>query len=191
MEKAKRFDAKSIVILSILILTLIITVIGMCIPWIVETLTLSEAETNKIISSDSTSTTLNDYFKNGLTESDGFLTMFSLALVTVLLNASLIASYIISKFIDTKKFVPLWCIFIIMAVALLICSVLSAAFTNSHINAVYLPFNAPEDLPENVKLTYKCTLGAGPWLSAVFGVVGGVAGLFAFCNLAFGVHAEK
>lgn len=165
MEKTKKFDVKSIIFLSILAVSLIMAIVGICIPWASET--VNKAVFNNV--------TINDYFEKDLTETSGFWIMFSLALVTILANAVVLGVYILSKFVKTEKFILLWCICILLSCGLVICSGLALYFTRIHIDAVY----------KFIVKDYYCYLGAGVWLLSVFGVIGGITGITAFCCLAF------
>ncbi len=178
MEKTKKFDIKSIIFLSILAVSLIMVIVGICIPWISEAIIISS---NPLKVNVINTETINDYFTKGLTETSGFWTMFSLALVTIVANAVVVVVYLISKFVKTDKFMPLWCLCIVVSFALLLCSVLTLFFTRTHIDAVYT----------SDKAGYYCYFGAGAWLLTAFGIVGGITGLAAFCCLAFNSRDKK
>ena len=171
MEKTKKFDIESIIILSILAVSLIMGIVGICIPWVLETVKVSETAKRQVINT----VTIDDYFKKELMGTSGFWTMFSLAIATISANAVVIGIYILSRFIKTEKFIPLWSACILLSCVLIICSVLALCFTQFHIKEVY----------SSDAVGYLGLAGAGAWLLSVFGVIGGIAGVLAFCRLAF------
>lgn len=165
MKTSKKFNAESIIVLCVFAVASVVMVVGICVPW------LNEFKDGYLAGTF----TINYYFIKGLTETKGFTTMFGLALASVLSCAIITVSYTVSRFVNTEKFTALWCVCILVSLALLLCSAFTIYFTQAHISAVYVF----EDK------THVFTLGAGVWIFSLFGIIAGASGLAAFSRLAF------
>lgn len=165
MGKTKKLDVISIVIMAVLGLALVMTIVGICINWL--------GLTTEKVFGNGTNTEMWKLSKLIKDNNDADKELYSgidavnaFAIISVILSALTLISFIASKFLDVKalKFVVI-ALSALLIVFALITLILTFTCTNT-------------DVCEIVKKAGgKYAPAAGAWLLTIFGIMGGAAGV--------------
>lgn len=166
MAKKKSDGAMGWIPVLIALVMLILAIVGVCISWVNTTITLLGNSTTE-------GTTLGELFdiygESELEIAGSFKAMASFAILTVILTAAVTLLAGISKVLGWKLFKF---ILVIVAIVCVVCAVVSIitsfTFCDSLGSGGFGDFVSGENSP-----------AAGAWLTAIGGVLGGAAGVFA------------
>jgi hypothetical protein len=165
MAESKKFDVKSIVIIGVIVVALVLTIVGICVNWISATY-LGQTEAGKLSKwVDANS----DYKKYLNTEPySGINAVNAFAILSIVFAALTAIAYVATKFVDNKivKYVALGVSALLVVFALLALILTFTTISNSD------GFKSITNAGGTVKTA------AGPWLTAVGGVIGGAAGIY-------------
>ena len=164
MAKSKKLDLITLILFGVLAVCVIMVIVGVCIAW---------TTANTAVGGKTVTITLSEWAEHiadAVKLSDeglkGFSVMQAFAYITLVLTILTAIAYVVSKFVDIK--VLKW---VVVGVAAL--TVISA------IVAIATSYSfCGTDGAKVVCLSKEVAPAAGAWLTAIFGIVGGAAGVF-------------
>lgn len=165
MGKSKsKFDVLSLVIIGVMALALIMAIVGVCISWLSVSAKNVMGKTTTEFATLAKMVEANDKVDKALYSS--LDAIYAFAILTVILSALDLTLYILSKFLKVKALK-----FVVAAL-----SALLVVFALLSIILTFTCYNT--DLCKvTINLGGSFAPAAGAWLLAVFGVLGGAAGI--------------
>ena len=167
MTKSKKIDIIGLVILGVLVISVILTIVGVCIDWTTSTTTVvgQKGVTNTTLAkwaeNNSNMIEIND---NGY---EGYGAMAAFAYITLALTILTTLVFVVSKFVDVK--VLKWVLVGVAALTVVSAIVMIATtygFCGNLTNEKYGSWASAKTAP-----------AAGPWLLFVFSLLCGGAGV--------------
>lgn len=157
-KKDKKFNMLSIVVIAVLGLSVIMCIVGICIAWLSAKMPASSAVTNTLQELIDSNKLIEAYKNLGAIE--------AFAILTIILSAFALASYIVNKLINIKALSYVTpCLSALVIVSALLSMILTITSTSTDICV------AAKDQG------MKFSPAAGAWLLTVFGLVGGIFGI--------------
>lgn len=164
MAKNKKLDLLTLILFGVLAVSVIMVIVGVCIDWTSSTVTLLGKDTvdTQTLANWAES---NSKAKKGI---DGYGAMAAFAYITLVLVLLTAIAYVVSKFVDIS--VMKW-----VVVGLAALTVISAIVV---LITTYTFCGNLTDTDGGQWASAKTAPAAGAWLAAIFGIVGGAAGVF-------------
>jgi len=155
-KSKKKIDLVALIIFGVLVVSLVMTIVGICIAW---------TSTTGALSGNTTTSKLSDWAKLNadmvkLTEKGlkGYGVMSAFAYITVALAALTAILFVVSKFANVKALK--WTL-VVLSVLLIVSAIVTISTTYGFCKDYTIAKQAP---------------AAGAWLVTVFGFLGGAAG---------------
>lgn len=165
MAKNKKIDLVALIVFGVLLVSIILVVVGVCIDWTTTTGSSVLGESvEKFKLSDWAEA--NGKAKDGI---DGYGVMAAFAYITLVLTILTAVAFVVSKFVNVK--VLKWVVLGIAALTVISAIVLIATTYSFCAN-----YKMDVDIFGINLANAKTSPAAGPWLAAIFGIVGGAAG---------------
>lgn len=168
-KSKKKIDVFSIVIFSVLALSIVMAVVGICIAWTATTVKVadllggaSKTTTSKLSEIAEANSKL---VNAGSDPMEGYGVMSAFAYITLALSVVTTLVFVISKFAKVK--VLKW-VLIAVAALTVVSAIVAIATTYSFCGKYAADFIVGDA---------KTVPAAGAWLLAIFGIVGGAAGV--------------
>ena len=163
MAKNKKLDLITLILFGVLALSVIMVIVGVCIDWTSSTLTVFGKDTVDK-STLANWAEANSDTKNGI---DGYGAMAAFAYITLVLAILTAIAYVVSKFVDIS--VMKWVV-VGLAALTVICAVVAIITTYTFCGNL-------TKTDGGQWASAKTTPAAGLWLTAIFGMLAGGAGI--------------